>query len=146
MATRLLFVPVDMSTVVPSFNSTAPTTFFSLKTLTLFSFSHWTTIKPIFRNIILSKTVEKRNNMTHERSTFEKYIQRWARNGVFFVSDYGHITCIFWELSSASKENPLVCPIAVSREAHKFILISLTARPLDPCSDNDINNDVGSFY
>ena len=62
------------------------------------------------------------------------------------VSDYGHITCIFWELSSASKENPLVCPIAVSREAHKFILISLTARPLDPCSDNDINKDVGSFY
>ena len=66
--------------------------------------------------------------------------------GVFFVSDYGHVTWIFWELSLASKENPLVFPIAVSREAHKFILISLTARPLDPCSDNDINNDVGSFY
>ena len=66
--------------------------------------------------------------------------------GVFFVSDYGHVTWIFWELSLASKENPLVCPIAVSREAHKLLLISLTARPLDPCSDNDINNDVGSFY
>ena len=58
MATRPLFVPVDMSTVVPSFNSTAPTTFFSFTTLTLFSFSHWTTIKPIFRIAILSKTVE----------------------------------------------------------------------------------------
>ena len=58
MATRPLFVPVNMSTVVPSFNSTAPTTFFSFTTLTLFSFSHWTTIKPIFRIAILSKTVE----------------------------------------------------------------------------------------
>ena len=46
----------------------------------------------------------------------------------------------------ASKENPLACPIAVSREAHKFMLIFLTARPLDPCSDDDINNDVGSLY
>ena len=127
----------------PTFNSTAPTTFFSPTTLTLvttasllsinnalieqtsptqadnvvmqsvanahvrtelccksrdtgldittlFSFSHWTTVKPIFRNVILSITVEKINKMTHERSTVEKYIQRWARNGVFFVSDYGH--------------------------------------------------------
>ena len=49
--------------IVPSFNSTAPTTFFSFATLTLFSFSHWTTIKPIFRSVILSKTVEKRNNL-----------------------------------------------------------------------------------
>ena len=31
MATRPLFVPVSMSTVVPSFNSTAPTTFFLLQ-------------------------------------------------------------------------------------------------------------------
>ena len=42
----------------------------------LLSFSHWTTIKPIFRNVILSKTVEKRINLTHEQSTDEKYIQR----------------------------------------------------------------------
>ena len=46
----------------------------------------------------------------------------------------------------ASKENPLACPIAVSREAHKFMVIFLTARPLDPCSDDDINNDVGSLH
>ena len=52
------------------------------------------------------------------------------------------ITWIFWELSLASKENPLACPIAVSREAHKFALISLT----NPCSDDDKNNDVGSLY
>ena len=90
MATRPLFVPVNMSTVVPSFNSTAPTTFFSFTTLTLFSFSHWTTIKPIFRIAILSKTVEKRINLTHKRSIVEQYIQRWALNGVFFVSDHGH--------------------------------------------------------
>ena len=32
-----------------------------------------------------------------------------------------------------------------SREAHNFILISLTARPLDPCSDDDINNDASSL-
>ena len=62
--------------VVPSFNSKAPTTFFSFITLTMFSFSHRTTIKHIFRNVILSKTVEKRNNLTHERSTDEKYIHR----------------------------------------------------------------------
>ena len=49
------------------------------------------------------------------------------------------ITWIFWELSLASKENPLACPIAVSREAHKFVLIS-------PCSDDDKNNDAGSLY
>ena len=69
MATRPLFVPVDMSTVVPSFNSTAPTTFFSFTTLTLFSFSHWTTIKAIFRNVILSKTVEKNDQLM--KSTFK---------------------------------------------------------------------------
>ena len=32
-----------------------------------------------------------------------------------------------------------------SREAHNFILISLTARPLDPCSDDDINKDASSL-
>ena len=89
MATRPLFVPVDMSTVVPSFNSTALTTFFSLRTLMLFSFFYWTTIKPICRIVILSGKVEKRNNMTHKRSTIKKYIQRWARNGGF-LSDHGH--------------------------------------------------------
>ena len=40
------------------------------------------------------------------------------------------ITWIYGELSLASKENPLACPIAVSRGAHKFILISLTFRLL----------------
>ena len=49
------------------------------------------------------------------------------------------ITWIFWELSLASKENPLACPIVVSREAHKFILIALTY----PCSDDDMNNNAG---
>ena len=42
-------------------------TFFSLTTLTLFSFSHWITIKPIFRKVILSETVEKRNNLMHSK-------------------------------------------------------------------------------
>ena len=36
------------------------------------------------------------------------------------------ITWIFRELSLASEENPLVCPIAVSTEALKFMLTSLT--------------------
>ena len=118
-------VPVDMSTVVPSFHM-VPMTFFSFTTLILVSFSHWTTIKPIFRNVILSKTVKKRNNLKHERSTNEKYIQRWAPNGVFFVSDHGYDHGIFLELTLASKENPLVFPIAVSREARKSILTFLT--------------------
>ena len=39
-------------------------------------------------------------------------------------------TWILWELSLAGKENPLACPIAVSGEAHKFLLISLTSRLL----------------
>ena len=56
------------------------------------------------------------------------------------------ITWISWELSLGSKENPLACPIAVLGVAHNFILISLPARPLDPCSDDDINNDVDSLY
>ena len=92
MATRPLFVPVNVSTVVPSFNSTAPTTFFSFTTLTLFSFSYWTTLKPIFRNVILGKTVKERNllYLKHEQSTDEKDIQRWAPNGVLFVSYHGH--------------------------------------------------------
>ena len=55
---------------VPSFNSTALSTFFSFTTLTPFSFSYWTTIKSIFRNVILGKTVEKRNNLTQA-------INRW---------------------------------------------------------------------
>ena len=60
-----------------------------------------------------------------------------------------------WELSLASKENPLACPIAVSREARKTILSFLTGAlllgdgvmdTLDPSSDDDINNDVNSLY
>ena len=97
MSTRPLFIPFDMSTVVHSFNSTAPTSFSSLTTLTLFSVSHWTTIKAIFRNVILSKTFENRNNLTYKRSTVVKYIQRRAPNGVFFVSDTGmktHSSCV----------------------------------------------------
>ena len=39
MATRPLFVLVDMSTIVPSFNSKAPTVFFSFATFTRFLFS-----------------------------------------------------------------------------------------------------------
>ena len=38
----------------------------------------------------------------------------------------GMIMGIFLELTLASKENPLVFPIAVSREARKSILIFLT--------------------
>ena len=73
MTTRPLFVPVNMSTVVPSFNSTAPTTFFSFTTLKLFSFSHWTTKKAIFRNVILSKTVKKSDQQM--KSTFKDEYQ-----------------------------------------------------------------------
>ena len=42
--------------------------------------------------------------------------------GAFFVSDHGddHVDLL------ASKENPLACPIAVSREARKAILNFLT--------------------
>ena len=95
-----------MSTVVPSFNSMVPMTFFSLTTLMLFSFSHWTIINLSLENVRLSKTVVKRNNLTHKRSTHEKYIQRllWL------------ILC-FWMMDA-----------------------------LDPCSDDDINNDVNSLY
>ena len=83
-----LFEAVNMTLkllIVPSFNSTAPTTFFSFTTLTLFSFSHWSTKNPIFRSVILSRTVEKRNNLKQERLIDEKYIQRWAPNRVFFT-------------------------------------------------------------
>ena len=38
----------------------------------------------------------------------------------------GMITWIFRELSLASKENPLACPIAVSRKALKFIVTTST--------------------
>ena len=89
MATRPLFVPVNMSTVVPSFNSTAPTTFFSFTTLTLFSFSHWTTIKAIFRNFILSKTVEKSDQPM--KSTFKD--ERQMESSLFSIT--GMITWIF---------------------------------------------------
>ena len=89
MATRPLFVPVNMSTVVPSFNSTAPTTFFSFTTLTLFSFSHWTTIKAIFRNVILSKTVEKSDQPM--KSTFKD--ERQMESSLFSIT--GMITWIF---------------------------------------------------
>ena len=65
----------------------------------------------------------------------------------------GMITRIFWELSLASKENPLTCSIAVSREVHKFILTSLTGSlsfrtmdTLNPHSDNELNNNVSSLY
>ena len=60
-------------------------------------------------------------------------------SSLFLISDV--ITWIFWELSLASKENPLACPIAVSREARKYMLTST----LDPCYDDDINN-VNSLY
>ena len=82
-----------MSTIVPSFNSLVPTTFFSFTTLTLFLFSHWTTIKHICRNAILSKTVEERNNLTHKWSTDEKYNQRclygYAWSEVFLSLERG---------------------------------------------------------
>ena len=39
----------------------------------------------------------------------------------------GMITWIFRELSLASKENPLACPIAVSSKALKFIMTTLTS-------------------
>ena len=135
-----------MSTVVPSFHM-VPMTFFSFTTLILVSFSHWTTIKPIFRNVILSKTVKKRNNLKHEWSTNEKYIQRWAPNGVFFVSDHGHdhvdslAKRIRWldQLQSQEKRAKLFC-------LFWLVLFSWMVDTLDPCFDDDINNDVNSLY
>ena len=135
-----------MSTVVPSFHM-VPMTFFSFTTLILVSFSHWTTIKPIFRNVILSKTVKKRNNLKHERSTNEKYIQRWAPNGVFFVSDHGHdhvdllAKRIRWldPLQSQEKRATLFCLFWP-------VLFSWMVDTLDSCFDDDINNDVNSLY
>ena len=49
--------------------------------------------------------------------------EREMESSLFPITDM--IPWIFWELSLASKENPLACPIAVSIEAHKFILTSL---------------------
>ena len=46
-------------------------------------------------------------------------------SSLFPITDM--ITWIFWKLSLANKDNPLACPIAVSREAHKYILTSLTS-------------------
>ena len=113
----------------------------------LFSFSHWTTIEPIFRNVILSKTVEKRNNLMHAWSTDEKYIQRWAPNGVFFVSDHGHdhvdllAKRIRWldPLQSQEKRATLFCLFWP-------VLLSWMVDTLDSCFDDDINNDVNSLY
>ena len=76
------------------------------------------------------------------KSTFKD--EREMESSLFPITDM--ITWIFWELSLASKDNPLACPIAVSRDAHNYVLISLTARPSDPYSDDDINNDVSSLY
>ena len=60
------------------------------------------------------------------KSTFKD--EREMESSLFPITDM--ITWIIWELLLASKENPLACPIAVSREAYKFILTSLTARLL----------------
>ena len=83
------------------------------------------------------------------KSTFKD--ERQTEFSLFQIT--GMITWIFWELSLASKRNPLACPIAVSREARNIILISLTSSlilddglTLDPCFDDDINNDVNSLY
>lgn len=52
------------------------------------------------------------------------------------------ITWIFWELSLASKENPLVCPFAVSRE----FTTEVQMESLESRSDDELNNDVNSLY
>ena len=60
----------------------------------------------------------------------------------------GIITWIFWELSLANKENPLACPIAVSRGARKisdfFDRYSAFGRclTLDPCFEDEINKYI----
>ena len=59
---------------------------------------------------------------------------------------------IFQELSLARNDNLRACPIAVSREAYKFVLTSLTGScfwtmlSLDPRSDDDVNSNVSSLY
>ena len=57
--------------------------------LTLFSFSHWTKIKAIFRNVILSKTVEKSDQPM--KSTFKD--ERQMESSLFPIT--GMITWIF---------------------------------------------------
>ena len=60
-------------------------TFFSFTALTLFSFSHGITIKAIFRNVLLSKTVEKSDQPM--KSTFKD--ERQMKNGKF--SSWGYV-------------------------------------------------------
>ena len=83
----------------------------------------------------LRKEITWRTSDQPLKSTFKD--EREMESTLFPITDM--ITWIIWELLLASKENPLACPIAVSREAHKFVLIS-------PCSDDDKNNDAGSLY
>ena len=146
MATRPLFVPVNMSTVVPFFNSTAPTAFFSFTTLTLFSFSYWTTIKAIFRNVVLSKTVEKSDQPM--KSTFKDERQMesflfptraWSRR--WFGNCHWLAKRVHWLalLRSQEKRAKLFC-------LSWPVLFSWVMDTLDPSSDDDINNDVNSLY
>ena len=72
--------------------STAPTTCFSFTTLTLFSFSHWTTIKPIFRNAILSRRKEITLRMSDlpMKTTFKDERQIATEHGAWSRGSFGN--------------------------------------------------------
>lgn len=56
------------------------------------------------------------------------------------------ITWIFWELSLASKENPLVCPFTVSRDFMTEVLMESSMESLESRPDDELNNDANSLY
>ena len=87
------------------------------------------------------KEIRWRTNGQPLKSTFKD--ERVMESSLFPITDM--ITWIFWEYCNWLAKRTIGWPIAVSREAHKFVLISPTARPLDSCADEDINNDVGSL-
>ena len=101
-------------------------TFFLLTTLMLFLFSHWATIKPIFRSVI-KKQLRKEITWCSSDQPLESTFKDACQMECSFFLIMGMITCIFWKLSMVSKENLLAFPIAVWREAHKFVLTSLTS-------------------
>ena len=80
MASLPLLTPADTSTVLPSLSWTfSPTTFFSLTTLTLFSSTHWTTMKTILVKLI---AIEERTWVNNNRIFDAQAINRedWKKS------------------------------------------------------------------
>ena len=116
---------------------------FSFTILTLFSFSLWTKIKPIFRKVILSKTLEP------TRNTFKD--KRQTEFPLFPITDM--ITWIFWQLTLAGKQDPLSCPSAGKSQVKRSrfrcfvwpVLCLWMKDTLDPRPDGDMKNNVDSL-